>query len=733
MYTFITILALPSPRKVNQAMVNFMLDACRKGKTMKVRFGRVIFTGSSGAGKTNFLNLLLKKAFQSKHISTGLHESERVSAIKVGMKQSEESTPIQFTVLNMESEINELTARLTPFAELSHAANSKESTAEKNQRTSAELEFEIDQNVKKLCSVEQKIAEKDSSQSKGELPLHTSLRVRYDNDDTWNILTFLDTGGQPQFISMLPAVNSCAMVTFIVHNMTNKLDDPVTVSHGKKDGTKSFVPYTLSCTNFQLIRSLVSFTNNYLFGKSVDELFDTNDTVITGKGRSYVSFVGTHLDKIEETEVGMIDKELDVVVSDSQLTHVWKRIQEEYKYLTPLSTITAGTDNEDKNATKIRYKLYDALCEQNIYHVPIVWLILELEIRQICEAKNDHCILFDEVVQLCTEKRLLDKEDDIKNGLRFHHLFGTLLYFEEVKEMSEIIFTDLQWLFDKLTDIVNISYDESDVKVSEDFEHKGIFKATLLNKLDFTLKGHGSIDAPNKNFKVAFLRLLEHLNIIAPIKQPNAISDKYFMPCLLNNCDFVAEVDRCHFLGSYGEQVIRGSTPVTPLLVQLALQSESGQKIHAFPRGVFCCLVVELLQDEFKWDLVWSVTREEVFDNLVTLSYETTGHNITLIDRVMFLEVEIRHENINKPPVHSEIKDALTSALLVVCNKFNVDKFDVVFGFLCNKCQGGETHLTYLVDAEKCKCRFSKKTYLEDSHNVWLKKVCFAFIFSCIS
>ena len=27
-------------------------------------------------------------------------------------------------------------------------------------------------------------------------------------DEVWDILTFMDTGGQPQYISMLPAVNS---------------------------------------------------------------------------------------------------------------------------------------------------------------------------------------------------------------------------------------------------------------------------------------------------------------------------------------------------------------------------------------------------------------------------------------------------------------------------------------------------------------------------------------------
>ena len=722
----LSILAIQTPKKINREMMNFMLNACRKGETMKVRFGRVVLSGSSGAGKTNFLNLLLKKAFQPNHISTGLHESERVSAIKVNMQQSSECIPVQLTVLNTENEISELASRLTILAEHLRVTDNEHCKVEK-MSTEMTLEEGNDNKSEYLCAVELKMAGGDSLARKM-APLHAPLKE--DNDDIWNILTFLDTGGQPQFISMLPAVNSCAMVTFIVYNMTNGLDNPVTVTHGKKDGTVSFAPYTLSCTNLQLIRSLVSFTNNYLFGRKIDEIFD--DAVIKGKGKSYVSFIGSHSDKIPGGAIDTIDKELTMIVSDSQLAHVWKRVQEDYKHLIPVNNKTAGTDNEDVNADRIRCKLYDALCEQNIYHVPIVWLILELEIRQLCEARKDHAIFYDEVVCLCRDKKLLEKENDIKNGLRFHHLFGTLLYFEEVKEMDEIIFTDLQWLFDKLADIVKLSYDESDVEASKDFEYKGIFKLTLLDKLDFTFKGFGSINTPYKNFRTAFLQLLEYLKIIAPIKQPHGISTKYFMPCLLNNCNFDPRISKCCFLENYGKQMIFGNTSVTPLLIQLALYSKSNQTINAFPRGVFCCLVVELLQDESKWNLVWSVTREEVFDNLVTLSYETTGHNVTLIDRIMFLEIEVRHENVYEPPVHNEIKDALTSALLVVCDKFNVDKFKVVFGFLCNKCQGGETHMTYLTGENKCHCRFGKKTFLKDSHKVWLEKVCLSMNIGCI-
>ena len=467
---------------------------------MKVRFGRVLFSGASGAGKTNFCNLLLRKAFQPLHISTGLHKYDRVSAIKISMQQSDNH--VQFSVLDLEEEIDELRSHLNFVTD-----NSQGTDLSQSEESDGKYEEKTETDLNKLCSVERSIAK--DSESNTRLPTFTK-------DDTWNILTFLDTGGQPQFISMLPAVNSCAMVTFIVHNMTNSLSSPVTVTHGNQKGELSSSPYAMGCTYLQLIRSLISFVGSNWLGRRAEDIFNDKD-IIKLKNRSYVSFVGTHFDKFTEegiNELKVTDEELNFAVSDSPLSHVWKKVHKSYKVLIPVNNTTASTDDEDQCASVIRSKLYEVLCEQNTYKVPIVWLILELEIRQVCKERQNCAISYAEVVTLCREKKLLDKEDDIKNGLRFHHLFGTLLYFEDVVEMSDIIFTDLHWLFDKLTDIVELSCDNSDVKASQDFEHKGIFRSTMLDKLNFSIN---DINIINKDFKKSFLKFLEHLRIIAPI------------------------------------------------------------------------------------------------------------------------------------------------------------------------------------------------------------------------
>ena len=49
-----------------------MLKARKQKKTLKVCYGRVLFSGSSGAGKTSFYKLLLNKSHSKQRISTGL-------------------------------------------------------------------------------------------------------------------------------------------------------------------------------------------------------------------------------------------------------------------------------------------------------------------------------------------------------------------------------------------------------------------------------------------------------------------------------------------------------------------------------------------------------------------------------------------------------------------------------------------------------------------------------------
>ena len=357
---------------LNKNMIDFMQKARKENKTLKVRYGRVLFSGSSGAGKTSFYKLLLNRCCSKQHVSTGLAQSEQlVAAVKVDVHSKDKH--VELYELDIKREILKLQSLLNTMA--SEKPNYS-STAVINNNFTNQYDSEL-----KLCDVEILMAKSESSMTQ---PVNES-----EKSDEINIFTFMDTGGQPQFISMIPAVNSFAMMTFVVHDLQSSLNQRVTVSHGGEDGKKTFTPYTIGCTNLELIKSLISFTNNSFLQKKpfLKEICETKQK----DNIPYLSFVGSHLDKVSKTNkednIHRIDDTLGTILKDAGLEHVWMDVHPKYKFLIPVNNLTSEDDNEygtHDRAKKIRRKLYDQMLQQEVYHVPIVWLLLELEIRNKC-------------------------------------------------------------------------------------------------------------------------------------------------------------------------------------------------------------------------------------------------------------------------------------------------------------------------------------------------------------
>ena len=698
-------------------MIDFMLKARKQKKTLKVRYGRVLFSGSSGAGKTSFYKLLLNKSRSKQHISTGLAQSEQVvAAVKVDVRSKDKH--VDLYELNIKNEILKLRSFLKTMASekvSKPAAIAGKNVPDKQSNSTVKM---TSTKESELCDVELEMVREASTITQ---PVDIT-----EKSDEMNIFTFMDTGGQPQFVSMIPAMNSSAMVTFVVHDLQNTLNDRVTVCHGGEDGKQTFIPYTIGCTNLELIKSLISFTNNSFLQKKpfLKEICETRRE----ENISYLSFIGSHLDKVlakrnDKDNIHEIDNELDCIIKDSGLQYVWMGVHSEYKYLIPVNNLTLEDENEygtHDSAKKIRRKLYDKILQQEVYNVPIVWLLLELEIRNKCETQK--FITYPEIVKLCQQHDLIEREDDIKNGLRFHHLFGVLLYFDEVPELSNYIFTDYQWMFNNLTEIVYqsyLNYDQDNVKVVTDFKRRGFFTESLLDKCELKLKyTNESLKQTEIDFKQGFIKLLEYLRIISPLSEDNGIT--FFMPSLLNTCDFSND----HFPPP---EVLPQNTIVCnraePLVIQFRLHDNCDDSPGSFPRGTFCCLIVELLQDRSTWRLFWLDNKQMVFDNLVTLLHRQSGQHVTLIDRILYLEVAILQEKgSGLIPIHGKVKQILRNAIHKIGRKLNFHNFMLTFSFICKNCLTEGKHVILKeASSSTFECYYGHSTQKSTKHTLWDK------------
>ena len=738
-----------------------MLKARDAKYSVPIRYGKVLFCGAAAAGKSNFLHLLMKEDFQELHISTEVLKPQQVTiAMKAAISSNEGE--VEFTKMNIDEEILQLESYLPqPQLESYLPQPQLESYLPQPQLESylpqPQLESYLPQ-PQLESYLPQPYYASNMFSSDDELDFDTDVSDTDDTDDTednssakkakltfanvktgvkrlelkgpeevWDILTFMDTGGQPQFISMLPAVNSFAMITFIIHKMKaggqNSLDKIVEVQYGNENGEVSHKLHPHKYTYRQLIETLFSYASNIL---QPDTTF--LDKVKT-KSKKYenprsIVLAGTHSgdDQLSEDDIKNIDDDLTKIVQKSGIDYIKPQLNKNYKFLVPVDNKKQGKNSELQvtaedakrytDPSDIRRHIHRFLNHQNEIYVPIKWLLLELEIRKVCQQKdNCNLISYDDVVKLAKERKLtyngefgndvnIDGEQFIKQGLRFHHSFGVLLYFEDVEGMQKLVITNHQWLFNKLSKIVEYSFTCDTLEEMEDLKN-GFFRKALLDsdKLDITNDFKDSqIDIKSVDPINAFLKLLEYLRIAAP---SNKDVVKYFMPCLLDSCEPTDLKDK---VPEYK------ANDIEPLLIQF---KSTDNKTSSFPRGVFCFLVVELMLS-MKWE-----PYRQAYVNLITLFKEDTAHYVTLIDRIFCLEVHVTFKDNN---IHDEVREIIDKALQTVGKKLKID-CNLCHGFTCPCKLIEEMHISYLkVDFNNhCWCKKKSTTYLTDSHKVWLK------------
>ena len=727
-----------------------MWKAREDGCSIKVRYGKVLFCGANGAGKTNFSNLLLEEQFNPKHVSTEVVKPQQATvAMKAQISKCEKDGDVIFKKMNIDDEIQQLMSYLPKKYTKPHGQqdaksyNTQDMLSDNQKYTSVQRKHTVFKIVKPIWQLFKKSKNEENIREDIELMEYNQKNYTFAEDimsqklvstsassvaqlpdKVWDILTFMDTGGQPQYISMLPAVNSFAMITFIVHKMTGgrkSLDDKFMVQHGNKNGEHSFTPYEHECTYLQLIKTLMSYASVKFFPDNsfLNEVKISSDQT---HSRS-ISFIGTHSKNVSENDMMEIDKVLIDIVENSNSENIKIKLNEVYKYLVPIDNkkqnkrlserdeINISIDNKEydvnkyTNPSEIRNYIYEWMKKQDIYIVPIQWLLLELEIRKHCESKKCSFITCEDVLRIGREKSL-GNDNFIKSGIRFHHLFGVLLYFEEVEGMHEIVITNHQWLFDKLSEIVKYSF-KPDIKVDEDDLSKGIFKESMLSELnideDFINSG---IHIKSVNPTKAFLKLLQHLLIIARL---NEDSTKYFMPSLLKSSN---NVDQQRNIPGKSNFITLTKDPQS-----LLIQFESDDATNSFPRGFLCFLVVQLIHSTN-----WELYKRNVYNNILTFFKVFGGYYVTLVDKIFFLEIIVTHDGTDMHPIHHDVFKIIERAIFEVRTKLNI-AVKLKYGFLCKMCQDSEeAHMTYLSDNNStfCYCTGQKPTELEDSHKVWL-------------
>ena len=759
---------------LDKTIERYLNQAKQNGYKVQLKHLTVLLVGTSGVGKTCFRHLLQGLDPPKKHYPTDLRESEKVMMLTKIDVQSDRT----WVLLDRKNQINEIRKRLISKSltiqdnldnpELEHGdvvTNDKDATASSkqlptlcdedvpvgnehddppkkddeetkaNNQTKYHKNITTSDNTATATEDNKTIHPNTSNKDYNGMYEDTSggdHKSNINNDlckcsvsedkpsDVWNILTIIDTAGQPEFINLLPAVNQLSKITFVVFNMESELDSKVYIKRGDQnhDYTKGNLD-KLHYSNSHAIESLLSMITH---SAQCDNSYYTDDTKINEDDKFQVCMIGTHFDKIISNK-GLIDKvnmkiqEIIQMSKINQFCRVWSfkgssvfKMDTSRNYMkhTEQGDIAKTTTDAIETIRKIIHQILQKSTRNVATDISLNWLLLELFIQEECEKSNTLYMEQAQVINLATKENLKMNSNEIYTALTHLHKTGVLLFFSKGgKILSDVIFPNPNKLFERLTKVVNII--QSKECLSDDhvcaLEEQGVLhKEMLCNENLFQEKEIETL-----------LVLLEHMKIITMMrKQEKSIAENitYFMPCVLPSYKLNKD-----------ESVTTENCKAEPLHIKF--------KFGMIPRGIFCSLVVALLKNQnFSLHVV-----KKRYNNFITFQ-TNTDDMVELRDWVNYFEIIVNsnnnHDEENNDFIYYQVQHYITCALIDVWKDYellaanskhsNLESSDFIeYGFWCGECKKDIASVTK-TEFNKIRCggrACSVQRKLEDKHKVW--------------
>ena len=417
-------------------------------------------------------------------------------------------------------------------------------------------------------------------------------------------LYFIDTGGQPEFHEIMPIIYNGPALHLVFFNLAINLHDSVLVQFCHQDDTNSMVTYNSSYTGKEMIFQLLS--NLYYFSKGSST--DSEQAAV---------LIGTHLDQLkdqkgqEENKIKEINDSLKELLSNvefhDQAFLTYPKKDEKSTIFIPVNNYSGNEEEIKQLQAFLGYVIKKRF---GSVELPSSWLFFHLILRHCYEHSTGVCTL--------AECRSLAKgcgldENDIPEVLRYiHRCLGTILFYEEVQGLNELVICDPNVLFRSIYQLVAVSFggDEAQHTITTEIRKTGEIPERVLERI--VIQPSSSL-IMNEHI----IELLKHFKILTKLHYDDRIA--YFMPCLLQpnkSCELSCEA-------------LQTLCP-PPLLVRF-----DGNYI---PIGIFSALAVKLSQSS------WEPDRDERYRNHIL--FHTDGvFPVELIVHPAYLEFRIRIAN----------------------------------------------------------------------------------------
>ena len=469
------------------------------------------------------------------------------------------------------------------------------------------------------------------------------------------LLHIIDTGGQPEFHEILPALITGPAINLITFKLTDDIRSCFKITYRSSNG--DLKPYESSFTLEEAIfRSLASIAclRQNTIGWTFDELPVKDDS------EPAAFLIATHRDCVDKSKVSVVNEQLKLKIQDSvELFH-----ENLVQFLNEEQVIFAlDTIRDQKNIEHLQTALHNVILTNfNELNIPVSWCSFNVLLRKSEESifKLDTCF---EIAQKCG----ISDRDEFMSALWFlHHRVGSIMYYPKVKELEDIVIIDLQLVFDHITQLITSSFTFRGIQrpgSKELFRTTGQFSESAIRRLFLR-------NDPLTPLKL--LSLLKHLHIIAGPMKGLKNENYYFLPCALKPTTLEQDVGNLSMFPG-------------PLLIYF----ECGY----CPVGMFCCLVVHLISTTQQSELKWTLDKPSHYRNKITFLVGKCYDKITLINRATYFEILInRIPKISEALPLSElclaVYKTLNNSIQIVAESLHyTNKTHHFFGFPCTVCE----------------------------------------------
>ena len=528
-----------------------------------------------------------------------------------------------------------------------------------------------------------------------------------EEDTVLELLHVVDTGGQPEFMEIMPCVMHNSHVVALVLNLAQPLDAyPQITFH--EDGRAFTHPVPSSLTNRQIVLQAA-------------RTMQAKRSTRRGGQRSKIIVIGTHRDQLSSpTVIAAVNRELkSIFLPAFQKELIVYHSTDEILF--PVNSLTPDKDDE-MVFEEIRQSISDPGLGE-VIDIPPSFFMFEQDTIRYAKQQGREMVSFDECVEIGLQLKM--GREVVLAALIYFHQHNIFLYFPKV--LPELVFTDPQAPLDFVNTIVAFSYKVlAGVFPGLPAEYAISLKNAIITEEMLQHKSLSSLFIPNLYQTQHAIELFTHLCVIAPLsdsksqsegqqsqnadqptpKRPRLTNQRYLMPSLLKD---VTDIERFLPQSSVAVFVVRFSDDVVP-------------------NGTFGASIARLLSAHG-----WKVCPKEdgtpqcLAHNIVSLHDPTMPAQISYANTTRHFELHVSCLNAKAyTSMFPQIRNTIFSAIHHTFSVMRFDNVTIQDAFLCS-CELFESTrhaatLHHLDHHSFLMCTITgQASEVNDSHKIWIQ------------